>query len=146
MEKLCRRESYRTTLTQVTTAEMTLLYNFTTPSAPSLLFGRMSQKIPEIGCTLNLQKSNVLPINSVAKGLPHSLFPLNGYMMFQVSGETNTFAENILPSFEKIKDGLNCWTHLSNHKYCSTQTHFFLTVYCVFYLVNLCFISIPTHP
>lgn len=69
----------------------------------------MSQKIPEIGFTLNLQKSNVLLINSVAKGLPHSLFPLNGFTMFQVSEETNILAENLLPSFEKGKDSFNWW-------------------------------------
>lgn len=79
----------------------------TTQSVPPLLFGRMSQKIPEIG--LNLQKSNVLLITSAAKGLPHSLFPLNWFTMFQISEETNILAENILPSLEKSKDGFSWW-------------------------------------
>lgn len=104
--EMLKDNTYRNDFWNDPTVEMTLLYNFTTPSAPSFLFGRISHKIPEIGCTLNLQKGNELPNNSVAKGLPHSLFPLNGYTMFQVSGETNIFSET-MALFEKSKDGSN---------------------------------------
>lgn len=71
-------------------------YNPVCSFSAVLLFSGKIQKIPEIHFTQNLQKCNVLPINSVAKGLPQSLFPLNGYTMFQVSEETNIFAVNML--------------------------------------------------
>ena len=41
------------------------------------------------------------PLFPVAKGLPHSLFTINGYKMFQVSAKTKRCVENNLLSFEK---------------------------------------------
>ncbi|KAF7642893.1 hypothetical protein LDENG_00249020 [Lucifuga dentata] len=71
------------------------------------------------GYKLNLQKSEILPVNSPARGLLRSLFPFKwadeGFTylgIFITKHLSDIFSQSFTPLLKKCLDDLNCWSTL----------------------------------